>query len=603
MEDTMENALRHGIESWAPPSWALAVAGVLLLLHLLRNAALPKPLKGISYNPASARRVMGDLPDITAAASRREWLVDQAIRHNSPLVQLFFGPFASPLVICADPVEAQDISARRTSEFMRSSTLKDHLGGLIPNHRLTMADNDPHLKKNRELGKDLMLPGFLHEVSAPEIYDNSMRLVELWKQKSRITNGRPFEAAKDIHNVALDVILSAAFNPDPARNITARNVAHFESVPSPPAASGDQDLPVELENLRPEPMVRALSTLSETAGRLFTSTFPRLESWYVLRRKPIREALAERVAMETRELGNAVQRIEAGLPPRCAMDQMLIRERSIAQKEGRSPDYYSGTIKDEVSLGSPSPEVPPDSSRSHPLTTPLFQLLGYLIGGHDTTSAATQWGIKFLTRNQPAQARLRAELRAAFPSAGGPPPVGDIIKTSMPYLDAVIEEVLRCCKALPILTRRACVDTQILGTAIPKGTVVMFLAHGPGVLRPAVPVDDSKRSESGKSALKRTGAWDPADVERFVPERWLKRDPAAAGGEAFDANAGPFMAFGHGPRGCFGRRLSYLEMRIVLFLLVWSFELEELSEELSGWDSHAGLTTIPKSCYVKLRQV
>ncbi|KAK1977903.1 cytochrome P450 monooxygenase [Colletotrichum cereale] len=574
MNDKMEHGLRDGL-SWAPPSWVSATAVVLLFLYILRNAALPKPLKGIPYNLVSAKRVLGDLPEMMSRPSRREWLVDQARGHNSPLVQLFFGPFASPLVICADPIEAQEISTRRTSEFMRNSKLKDMLGGLTPNHRLTMADDDPRLKKNRELSKDLMVPGFLHEVSAPEIYGTSMRLVELWKQKNRISNGRPFEAGNDIHNVALDVILSAAFSPDPSRNITARNVAHFESVPSPPATTGDRDLPVKLENTRPDSLVHALSILGELAGSLIASSFPRLRTWYVLRQRSTKEALVERAVMEARELGNAVERIEAGLPPRCAMDQMLIRERSIAQKEGRSPDYYSGTIKDE--------------------------LLGYLVAGHDTTSAAMQWGVKFLTRNQPAQARLRAELRAAFPSADGPPAVGEIIKAPLPYLDAVVEEVLRCCKALPVMTRQARVDTQILGAAIPKGTVIMFLAHGPGVLRPAVPVDDSKRSESGRGMLKRTGVWDPADVEEFIPERWLRRDAGA--GEVFDSNSGPFMTFGHGPRSCFGRRLSYLEMRIVLFLLVWTFDIQELSEALSGWASYDGLTTIPKSCYVKLRNV
>ncbi|KAK2043115.1 cytochrome P450 [Colletotrichum somersetense] len=254
---------------------------------------------------------------------------------------------------------------------------------------------------------------------------------------------------------------------------------------------------------------------------------------------------------------------------------LLLRERSIAQKEGRSPDYYSGTIKDE--------------------------LLGYLVVGHDTTSAAMQWGIKSLTRNQPAQARLRAELRAAFSSADGPPPVGETIKTSIPYLDAVVEEVLRCCKVLPIMTREVRVDTQILGTAIPKGTVLMFLSHGPGVLRPAVPVDESKRTESGKNVVKRTGAWDPVDVEEFVPERWPRRDADGVG--VFDSNAGPLMTFGHGPRACFGRRLSYLEMRIVLFLLVWSFEFQELREGLGDGESYSGLTTMPTSCHVKLRKV
>ncbi|KZL65274.1 cytochrome p450 monooxygenase [Colletotrichum tofieldiae] len=574
MEDNAKNGLHNGL-SWIPPNWASFIAIALLFLYVLRNAALPKPLKGIPYNRTSAKRLLGDIPDMSSSPSRREWFVDQVRRHNSPLVQLFFVPFSRPIVICADPIEAQDICTRRTSEFKRNSKLKDILGGLTPYHRLVMADDDPRLKKNRELGKDLMTPGFLYEVSAPQIYDKSMRLVELWTQKNRLSNGRPFEAGKDIHNVALDVILSVAFNPDPTKNITARNIAHFESISSPLATSGDQDLPVEIENLAAEPLVKALGILTDTAGTLFTSSMPRLRSWFLLREKPKKEAIASRAAMEARELGSAVERIEAGETPRCAMDQMMIRERSIAEKEGRSPEYYSDTIKDE--------------------------LLGYLVAGHDTTSSATQWGIKFLTRCQTVQTRLRADLRAAFPAADRPPSVTEIIKAQIPYLDAVIEEILRCCKTLPIMSREARVDTQILGAMIPKGTVVMFLAHGPGVLRPAVPVDETKRTENGRNAKKRVGTWDPEEIEEFQPERWLKKD--MNGTEVFDSNAGPLMTFGYGPRACFGRRLAYLEMRIVLFLLVWSFEMQELSKELSTWAALDGLTTIPRSCYVKLRKV
>ncbi|OHW89896.1 cytochrome p450 monooxygenase [Colletotrichum incanum] len=574
MEDNEKYELHDGLP-WIPPNWASAIAITLIFLYILRNVVLPIPLNGIPYNRISAKRLLGDIPDMSSSSSRREWFVDQVRRHNSPLVQLFLVPFSRPIVICADPIEAQDICTRRTSEFKRNSKLKDVLGGLTPNHRLVMADDDPKLKKNRELGKDLMTPGFLYEVSAPQIYDKSMRLVELWTQKNRLSNGRPFEAGKDIHNMALDVILSVAFNPDPTKNITSRNIAHFESISSPLATSGDQDLPVKIENLAAEPLVKALGILTDTAGTLFTSSMPRLRSWFLLREKPRKEAIAARAVMEARELGSAVERIEAGEPPRCAMDQMMIRERSIAEKEGRSPDYYSDTIKDE--------------------------LLGYLVAGHDTTSSATQWGIKFLTRCQPVQTRLRADLRAAFPSADRPPSVTEIIKAQIPYLDAVIEEILRCCKTLPIMTREARVDTQILGAMIPKGTVVMFLAHGPGVLRPAVPVDETKRTENGRSAKKRIGTWDSEEVEEFQPERWLKKD--AEGAKVFDSNAGPFMTFGHGPRACFGRRLAYLEMRIVLFLVVWNFEIQELSSELSSWASLDGLTTIPKSCYVKLRKV
>lgn len=175
-----------------------------------------------------------------------------------------------------------------------------------------------------------------------------MRLVELWTQKSRLSNGRPFEAGRDIHNAALDIILSVAFNPDPTKNITARNIAHLESIPTPLATTGDEDLPVKVENLAAEPLTRALSALAESAGRILRAPLPRLKLWLLRRERLMKDAFVARAVMEARELGSAVERMEAGEPPRCAMDQIMIRERAIAEKEGRSPDYYSDTVKDEV---------------------------------------------------------------------------------------------------------------------------------------------------------------------------------------------------------------------------------------------------------------
>ena len=45
------------------------------------------------------------------------------------------------------------------------------------------------------------------------------------------------------------------------------------------------------------------------------------------------------------------------------------------------------------------------------------------------------------------------------------------------------------------------------------------------------------------------------------------------GGEVFDSTAGPQLAFGLGPRGCYGRRMAFLQLRIFTVLLIWKFEL------------------------------
>ena len=70
---------------------------------------------------------------------------------------------------------------------------------------------------------------------------------------------------------------------------------------------------------------------------------------------------------------------------------------------------------------------------------------------------------------------------------------------------------------------------------------------------------------------------------------------------SFDAQAGPSMPFGGGIRGCFGRRLAYVEMRTFLITILWTFELLKCPDELSGYEAYDGVVHKPANCYVRLR--
>ncbi len=168
----------------------------------------------------------------------------------------------------------------------------------------------------------------------------------------------------------------------------------------------------------------------------------------------------------------------------------------------------------------------------------------------------------------------------------------------MPFLEAVIEETLRYTHIAPVVQREAVVDTTIFGHPVPKGTHIFFVSSTEGFLRPAHTVDEVRRSESSRHAKNLVGDWDPADMGEYIPERWLKRDGHA---DVFNPNAGPQMPFGAGPRGCFGRRLAYLELRIAVTLLTWNFEFLEVGEKLSSFEAVDGFTMFPKECYVRLK--
>lgn len=227
-----------------------------------------------------------------------------------------------------------------------------------------------------------------------------------------------------------------------------------------------------------------------------------------------------------------------------------------------------------------------------------------MVGAHDTTSTALNWSLKFLADNQSVQAKLRSALRSAHPVAvaeNRKPTAQEIAKTSIPYRDAVQEECLRCSLTEPSVVRKATVDTDILGCRIPKGTDVFFMGNGPSIFSPAFHIDDSLRSQGALAAKERIGSWDPEDMAMFNPERWLV-EPSEGGEEKeFSAAAGPLLTFGLGPRGCYGRRMAYIEMRIFLTLVVWNFELQRCPEALSGYAAVDTVTHAPQQCFVRLR--
>jgi cytochrome P450 len=242
-----------------------------------------------------------------------------------------------------------------------------------------------------------------------------------------------------------------------------------------------------------------------------------------------------------------------------------------------------------------------------------MQLFGYLVGGSDTTATTFAWFCKYISDHQSAQSTLRAALRSAHSTAASErraPNVKEIISASVPYLDATMEEVLRCAGTVPFVPRDAVVDTTLLGHHVPKGTLILFINQGPGIVTPPISqkVPEEVRSASSRAHADVRGEWDATDIGAFKPERWLVPVPAeegskSGGKESFNPAAGPHMAFGAGPRGCFGRRLAYLELRILFTMLIWTFEFQQPPEALRNYEALDSMTTLPKMAYVKLRRV
>ncbi len=149
------------------------------------------------------------------------------------------------------------------------------------------------------------------------------------------------------------------------------------------------------------------------------------------------------------------------------------------------------------------------------------------------------------------------------------------------------------------VARRTTVDTQVLGCPIPAGTDLIMNLR---VFRFDSGVAEERRTASSRAAhSKRLRHWDSAtrDLDAFEPRRWLVRDDS--GKELFDVSVLPSIGFAGGLRGCFGKRLAMLELKVMMVLLVLNFEFLPLPEELASMEGIEKVFRRPKMCHVRLR--
>lgn len=168
------------------------------------------------------------------------------------------------------------------------------------------------------------------------------------------------------------------------------------------------------------------------------------------------------------------------------------------------------------------------------------QCVNMIIAGSETTSTALTAQTYFLLRNPETLKRLQDDVRTAFTT------VDEITGQStakIPYLIGAIEEGLRLFPPLPTSPPRYSPGDVVSGEYIPAGVVV--------------------------SASPWTTARDPRywyEAEKFLPERWV--------GDGYGDNRQAFRPFLLGSRGCIGINLAYVEMRITLAKVVFTYDME-----------------------------
>lgn len=167
------------------------------------------------------------------------------------------------------------------------------------------------------------------------------------------------------------------------------------------------------------------------------------------------------------------------------------------------------------------------------------------IAGHETTAQMLSWAWYALSQNSAAEARLYEELRSALGDNSFTP--ADFAR--LPYLRAVMNEVLRLYPPAYIMARESIEPCQLGGYEFGPGTTILFSQW--------VTHRDPRFFD---------------DPDAFRPERWLD-------GLEERLPPGAYYPFGAGPRRCIGEGFALLEAATVISTIARRFSFRLLPGE------------------------
>jgi len=172
-----------------------------------------------------------------------------------------------------------------------------------------------------------------------------------------------------------------------------------------------------------------------------------------------------------------------------------------------------------------------------------YQMVTFLIAGHETTSGLLSFALYLLLRHPAALARARQAVDAALGTQ--PPQVEDLAK--LRYIEQILQETLRLWPTAPAFAVAAREATTLAGryAVTPQDTLL--------VLIPTLHRDPK--------------VWE--EPEAFRPERFA---PDVA--ERLPPNA--WKPFGNGARACIGRGFAMQEAQLVLTMILQRFDLDQV---------------------------
>lgn len=171
------------------------------------------------------------------------------------------------------------------------------------------------------------------------------------------------------------------------------------------------------------------------------------------------------------------------------------------------------------------------------------EVLGMIIGGHETSSTALTWIFYELNQHPAVEDKVVKEIHDVI--GNRQIEFGNL--EEMKYTKAVIQETLRLHPPLWFENRNTMKDVDLGDSKIPKGSMIVLSRY----------------------ALHRNlRVWEAA--EEFDPDRFYPEVPKTVNGFKI---SGAYIPFSSGPRVCIGRHFAMMEIIVVLCAVLQKFKV------------------------------
>jgi len=171
------------------------------------------------------------------------------------------------------------------------------------------------------------------------------------------------------------------------------------------------------------------------------------------------------------------------------------------------------------------------------------QVMTLMFAGHDTSTSTLTFMMHELARHPEVVEKLVEEQDRVL---GGRVPDVDTLEREMPYLEMVLDEVLRLYPPAWIGPRRAVRDFEWGGHSVSRGAYVNYCSWASHRIPEVFP-----------------------EPEAFIPERFARERKAAL-------PRGAYVPFGGGRRICIGKRFGQTEVKLVATMLLQRLRLDAL---------------------------